>query len=78
MIKIIDNYKPYNKPIVKELGLYDIPLLEGNPKGYITILGFNNKEVGSGDSGFVTSYGNQRYIALEAVTNNYDINPTDK
>jgi hypothetical protein len=40
-------------------------------------LGFNGKEIGSGDDGFVTKYGPQRYIALEAVTNNYDSNPQD-
>jgi len=40
-------------------------------------LGFNGKDVGSGDTGFVTKYGPQRYIALEAVTNNYDNNPQD-
>jgi hypothetical protein len=33
-------------------------------------LGFNAS--GSNASGFVTRYGDQRYIALEAVTNNYD------
>jgi len=38
-------------------------------------LGFNGKDVGSGDNGFVTRYGKQRYIALEAVTNNYDDTP---
>jgi len=38
-------------------------------------LGFNGKDVGSGDNGFVTKYGDQRYIALEAVTNNYDDTP---
>jgi len=46
-------------------------------------LGFNNKEVGSGDTGFVTRYGPQRYIALATgdstgkVLNNYDSNPQD-
>lgn len=38
-------------------------------------LGFNAS--GSDAVGFVTTYGPQRYIALEAVTNNYDDNPQD-
>jgi hypothetical protein len=36
-------------------------------------LGFNGKEPGSGDGGFVTKYGPQRYIALSnGENNNYD------
>ena len=38
-------------------------------------LGFNNlgfNATGSNASGFVTQYGPQRYIALEAINNNYD------
>ena len=39
-------------------------------------LGFNGKEVGSGDSGFVTKYGDERFIALSnGVNENYNNTP---